>query len=68
MTTTINPSTIRSRLEQIKSEMSSLERDIQGPIRQGIPRLGEVSFELAEASEGVDRALKFLDENYKTLS
>lgn len=52
----------------IKAEMSSLEADLQGPIGKGVVQLRDVAFEIAEASEDLDRAIALLDENYKSLS
>ena len=68
MSSEVNPGTIRSRLEIIKADMASLEADLQGPINKGVVRLREVSFEIAEASDDLDRAIDILDKNYKTIS
>lgn len=68
MSAEVNPGTIRSRLEMIKAEMASLEADLQGPISKGVEKLREVSFEIAEASDDLDRAIEILDENYQAMS
>lgn len=68
MSSDINPGTIRSRLEMIKAEMASLEADLRGPISKGVSGLREISFEIAEASDDVERAMEILDENYRSLS
>lgn len=62
------PGKIRSKLEKIKSELSELEAEISVPIQKGVVALSEVSFEISESCDGVERALEILDKNYGTLS
>jgi hypothetical protein len=63
----MSPANIRSRLEKVQAELSSLEVDMRIPIKRGVAMLSEVSFEVVEASDTIDRAIKILDENYREL-
>jgi hypothetical protein len=67
-TSAITPGAIRSRVEKIQAEISSLESDLKGPIDRGIVGLIPVRHELTEGSDALHRAVDILDENYKTLS
>lgn len=67
-TSGVSPGAIRYRLEKIKAAMSSLEADLQGPINKGVEKLREVSFEIAEACDDINRAVELLDKNYQTMS
>lgn len=67
-TTAVTPGAIRSRMEVIQAEISSLEADINGPISKGVVGLIEVRHELTEASDALHRAVDTLDDNYKSMS
>lgn len=64
----VTPGTIRSRMETIQADISSLESDINGPISKGVVGLIEIRQELVEASDALHRAVESLDANYKSLS
>ncbi len=66
-TSAVNPGTIRSRMEQIQAEISSLEADLAGPISKGVLGLTEVRHELVEGSDALHRAVEILDNNYSTM-
>ena len=67
-TSTLSPGVIRSRMETIQAEISSLEADLNGPISKGIVGLIEVRHELVEDSDCLHRAVETLDNNYKSMS
>lgn len=67
-TSAVTPGAIRSRMEQIQAEISSLETDLKGPIDRGVVGLIPVRHELAEGSDALHRAVDILDTNYKSLS
>lgn len=64
----ITPAKIRSRMEQVLSELVELERDMEGPLSKGVEQFRGPCFELSEASDDVRRAIELLDENYASAS
>ena len=67
-TNAVSPGAIRSRLEMIQAEISSLEADLVGPISKGIVGLIEVRHEIVEGSDALHRAIEILDNNYASMS
>jgi hypothetical protein len=63
----ITPGAIRSRMEMIQAEISSLETDLAGPISKGVIGLMEVRHELTEGSDALHRAVEILDKNYTSM-
>ena len=67
-TSAVTPGAIRSRLELIQAEISSLDADLAGPISKGVIGLTEVRHEIVEGSDALHRAVEILDNNYKSMS
>lgn len=64
----MTPSEIRAELEEIQLAMNSLEARLNEKIQAGSTGYCEIRHELTESSEGVDRAMGKLDENYAELN
>ena len=66
-TSAVTPGAIRSRLEMIQADISSLEADLAGPISKGVVGLTEVRHELVEGSDALHRSVEILDSNYSSM-
>ena len=61
----MNPNDLRNSLCKVREDLGRLEAELNVLVGRGVTAAIEVSHEMVEANDALDRAVEILDQNYK---